>query len=291
MKGWNHLLPLSYMNSTVVQPHAPFAGDMVAKYDAVLGPVYFEPYSIETAERVAALHPLHVLETACGTGRATNHLRRKMSNTATLTATDVSEDMLQVAIKKSDASDLLQRGSLKFLQADAASLPFDDDAFDVVVCQFGLMFFSNKLKAFQEAQRVLKKNGTFIFSIWDELSRNPVAAIARNILKEFFAEDAPVNLNVAFSMSDLVEIKQLLADSGFVNVTIDTVQKPCIAESADELSRYTVEGSTTSELIRRKDPAAVPVLREKITAATVQQFGDHPVKGTMQAIYITAMKS
>src|SRR5688572_21467388 len=140
-------------------------------YDEVMGPVYFEGFAVEMARRLAALHPLQVLETACGTGRLTHQMDLHLPASVSIMATDIHPAMLSFAIEKFPSS-----SRIRWQEADALDLPFEDASFDVVACQFGAMFFSDKGKGFAEACRVLKPAGNFLFSVWDKLDHNPMAA-------------------------------------------------------------------------------------------------------------------
>ena len=64
----------------------------------------------------------------------------------------------------------LERATLR--QADALALPFPADHFDAVVCQFGVMFFPDRVAGYREARRVLKPGGRLVFNIWDSLAHN-----------------------------------------------------------------------------------------------------------------------
>src|ERR1043165_8615676 len=108
------------------EPSLSFSGSIPEMYDNILGPSYFEPFAIETAARVAALNPLSVLETACGTGRVTNHLRQILSTEASLIASDISPDMMAIAKRK-----LMSMENISWPEVDALNLPFNDFRFDV----------------------------------------------------------------------------------------------------------------------------------------------------------------
>ena len=261
-----------------------FSGSIPKIYDEILGPAYFVPYAIETAKRAAAFHPKTILEVACGTGIVTKELCKSIRE-GIITATDISADMLSVAKEK-----LSSEKNIIWKEANAMELPFADEKFDLVVCQFGAKFFQDKQKAFSEMHRVLKKSGKFIFSTWDKLSNNPVANAGRQILLDFFEGNPPPNLKTAFSMSDENEIKALLQSTSFTSVNFEIIYLPCIAESAELLAFAQVDGSIISNLIREKDENAVPVLRNKIAESISGKFGNNPVKGTMQAIVVTAEK-
>jgi len=78
-----------------------------------------------------------------------------------------------------------------FRQADAQELPFEDGAFDVVVCQFGVMFFPGKHLAFAEARRVLAPGGALVFSVWDRIEENEFADVVTAALVDRFPEAPP----------------------------------------------------------------------------------------------------
>jgi SAM-dependent methyltransferase len=119
-----------------------FAGSIPAIYDNYLGPLIFEPYAQDLANRLSALHPERVLETAAGTGIVTRALLRSLSGGAGIVATDLNQPMLDHAAKQVSSS------RLSWQKADAQALPFPDATFDAVVCQFGVMFFPDKQKAY-----------------------------------------------------------------------------------------------------------------------------------------------
>jgi len=260
-----------------------YGGSIPRIYERTLGPVYFEPYAVETARRAKRLKPQKILEVACGTGRVTVQLAERLPKTVRITATDISPDMLAVAKKK-----LSRDKNVNFKVVDAMKLPFANESFDMVICQFGLMFFSNREKAIKEMWRVLKKDGAFIFVVWDKLFYNPVAAAGREILKDFFDGQPPKALGMAFSMANRTELAKLIPLN--VDVLIETVNKPCIASSARRLAFAQVDGSSIADFVRKKDAEAIPVLKKKIADAIEENFGNHPVESTMQAIYMQGRK-
>src|SRR3954464_9469223 len=81
--------------------------------------------------------------------------------------------------------------AVEWRQADAMQLPFEDAAFDAVVCQFGAMFFPEKTKAFSEVRRVLRPGGVFVFNVWDHIEENEFAATIMIALASVFPNDPP----------------------------------------------------------------------------------------------------
>src|SRR5215469_14013615 len=115
-----------------------FTGSVPALYDRYLGPLIFAPYAADLARRVGAAAPSRILETACGTGIVTRAIAAALSDAAELVATDLNQPMLDHAAAQPGAARAVWR------QADALALPFDDASFDIVVCQFGAMFFPDR---------------------------------------------------------------------------------------------------------------------------------------------------
>ena len=125
-----------------------FAGSIPGLYDRYLGPLLFQPYAQEVARRAAELGARHVLETAAGTGIVTEALHRALLE-ANIVATDLNPAMLDMAAQRVNSD------RVSFQPADALGLPFADGSFDLVVCQFGVMFFPDKIRGNAEARRVL----------------------------------------------------------------------------------------------------------------------------------------
>ncbi|HMG46630.1 MAG TPA: methyltransferase domain-containing protein [Allosphingosinicella sp.] len=194
-----------------------FAGSIPALYDRLLGPLLFEPYARDLAERAGAFGPRRILETAAGTGIVTAALLREAPQ-AEIVATDLNQAMLDVAAGK------IGPGRVEFRAADAQSLPFADASFDFVVCQFGVMFFPDRVAAYREARRVLKPGGRFLFNAWDRIDRNPVSAAAAGAVAALFSGDPPSFFErVPFSYHDRVRIEADLRAAGFTDIVAETV--------------------------------------------------------------------
>jgi ubiquinone/menaquinone biosynthesis C-methylase UbiE len=117
-----------------------FSGSIPSLYDRYLGPLMFETYAQDLADRVSALNAERVLETAAGTGIVTRALDRSLSPGVSIVATDLNRPMLDHAAERISSSRVSWR------KVDAQALPFPDGAFDAVVCQFGVMFFPTSRK-------------------------------------------------------------------------------------------------------------------------------------------------
>lgn len=133
-----------------------FSGSVPENYDCGLGPFIFEHYGYQMAERCAAVNPRHVLETAAGTGIVSRFMRDCITPECSIVATDLNSPMLDYAAAK-----LGDDTAIEFATANACRLPFEDDRFDAVVCQFGVMFYPDRQAGYDEALRVLRPGGTY----------------------------------------------------------------------------------------------------------------------------------
>lgn len=152
----------------MVATDTAFAGSIPEYYHRCLGPFLFEPYAEDLARRARELGPRRILETAAGTGIVTAALARALPE-AEILATDLNPDMLRVAEAGIDSP------RVRFAAADAQSLGFEEGGFDLVVCQFGAMFFPDRVAAYREALRMLRPGGAFLFNVWDRLDANPAS--------------------------------------------------------------------------------------------------------------------
>ena len=225
-----------------------FTGSFAEVYDRYLVPMDFAPHGRWLAERVAALAPRRVLETAAGTGIVTRELAHILPRDVSITATDLNQPM--IALAQSNFAD----DRIVWRQADALDLPFAACKFDVVVCQFGVMFFPDKIKGFREAFRVLRPGGGFLFNVWDRFEanlRSPLRIAAR-LVGSIVGRD-PVSLLSPPYYDDPV-IRADLAAAGFVEVAVEPVTQPSRAASAHEAATIVCQGSMLRAAIEAYDP-------------------------------------
>src|SRR5215475_13067871 len=192
-----------------------FAGSIPEIYDRFLVPLIFEAYARDLAERVARVEPREVLETAAGTGVLTRAIAARLPAPARMVVTDLNQPMLDHAQRQSHDSRITWR------QADALALPFEDQKFDVVACQFGAMFFPDKVQGYREARRVLKPGGRFLFNVWDRISQNAFARVVTDALAKLFPIDPPSFLTrTPYGYCDVHRIRDDLMAAGFKGISI-----------------------------------------------------------------------
>ncbi len=262
---------------------AAFAGSIPANYERYLGPFLFEPYALDLVSRLQDQKYGDILEIACGTGRVTAHLVSSVKYD-TLTATDLNLDMLNVA------KVVVHNKEVKWMTADAMDLPFDDRSFDLVVIQFGIMFFPDKEKGLSEAYRVLRPGGKLIFSTWDKVETNEAIHEGRQIVESYFGDDPPKFYSVPFSMHDEHQLRTLTENAGFKNVKTELVKKQGVGSSASDLTKGIVEGNPIYLAIIERDPSLINIMKERVQKVLAEKFGSKPIKSPLQAWMVEAIK-
>jgi ubiquinone/menaquinone biosynthesis C-methylase UbiE len=251
----------------------PFSLEM---YDRYAVPVYFEPYAIELASRIDAANLKSVLEIACGTGALTRHLGEKLPPGA-LTASDLDQRMVDFARNK------LRDKKINWLVADASKLPFDDNTFDLIVCQFGYMFVPDKHIAFSEAHRVLCNGGSLLFATWDKVEHNGPAKCIHRLFAEMFGE-LPAESFIPSSLNDHAEIRWMLESAGFRDISVETISKQAVAQSAMDVALNAGKSGPTGREIMKRNPGAVQHYTDALFAELKKHFGNQPMIAPMRAI-------
>ena len=245
---------------------ALFAGSIPALYHDHLGPLLFAPYARDLARRTAALNPRRILETAAGTGIVTEALLDAASQ-AGIVATDLNQAMLDVAAARIDST------RVEFRQADAQALPFADAGFDAVVCQFGVMFFPDRIGAYKEARRVLAPGGAFLFNVWDSLDENPVSKAVAETVAGLFPDDPPSFLSrTPFGYHDKARIEADLRAAGFTGIETETVRLRSAVPSARDAAFGLTHGSPLRAEIEAHGEGALERATDAVVA-TLSRLG------------------
>jgi SAM-dependent methyltransferase len=250
-------------------------------YDRYMGPLLFEPYARLIAKRSALLQPTRILETAAGTGIVTRALSEAVPQPR-IVATDLNPGMLDFAAQR------VRSKQVTFHRVDAQDLPFSDGSFDLVVCQFGVMFFPDKVRANREAWRVLVSGGRYLLVSFDRFEFNPVPKMAEDAVVALFPEDPPDYMERGpFSYADSALIEHDLLAASFTDIACETVTLSSRV-SARDAAQGLVLGSPFRSEIERRDPSALDRAVNAVTEAL------RPLDGKDAAIsahVVTAIKS
>ena len=262
-----------------------FIGKIPEQYDRYLAPLLFDPYADDLVARIAMHDGMRILEVACGTGIVTRRLVDKLAGRGTIVATDLNEAMFAHARRG-----LPGRGDATWRHADGTSLPFETRSFDAVVCQFGVMFFSDKAAGAREAFRVLKPGGLYLLNVWDSLEQNSVQRLTHETIAGFFPKDPPKFYTVPCGYHDVAAIESLLRDAGFEAVRCERVAKEGKSASAAEAALGLIEGNPVFGEIMQRRPEALPEIKAAVAARLARELGDQPLRAPLRAIVATGRR-
>ncbi|MFI1507927.1 class I SAM-dependent methyltransferase [Streptomyces sp. NPDC020597] len=251
---------------------------MPEAYERHLVPVFFRPFAADLAARAAALRPRRVLELAAGTGALTSALLTA-APTASVVASDLNEAMVAAGSAREPRAD--------WRQADGQELPFEDGDFDLVVCQFGVMFFPDRPAAYAEVRRVLAPPGRFLFNSWGPLATHGFASAFQNALEDAMPGRAPAFLeDVPHGYTNPALVASDLAAAGLTLDATDEVTLDGVAVSAASVATGFLTGTPVGAALEaRQDARSVSAsVAQKMT----DRLGTGPVTAAMTATVYTA---
>jgi ubiquinone/menaquinone biosynthesis C-methylase UbiE len=261
-----------------------FAGSIPEMYERLMVPLIFEPYARDLAARLAKIRPANVLETAAGTGVVTRALASALPAETRLTVTDLNQPMLDHAKGRQPAD-----SRIAWKQADALALPFEDRSFDAVACQFGAMFFPDKVQGYREARRVLKPGGHFFFSVWDRIEENDFADVITQELAAVFPDDPPRFLaRTPHGYHHEKQIREEVKAAGFTNISIDAVDARSKAPSPRDPAIAYCQGTPLRSEIEARGAPGLQEATNRAADAMARKFGTGAVDGRIRALVISA---
>jgi SAM-dependent methyltransferase len=255
-------------------------------YDELLVPLCFQGYADDLATRLGDVRRGDVLVIACGTGVDTRVLADALPASVAITATDLVPGMVERA---------QQRGTSRAVTwdvANALTLPYDDASFDVVVCQFGAMFFPAKADAFTEAARVLRPGGRFELAVWDRIDRNDFADAVAAAMTEVFPDDPPAFLErMPYSYHDPDAILADLVTGGFAASTeLERVEHFARAASPEVVATAFCGGTPLRDQLHAGGTDRLGRAIDGATHALADRFGPADLVGRTAALVATAAK-
>jgi ubiquinone/menaquinone biosynthesis C-methylase UbiE len=262
-----------------------FAGSIPENYDRYLVPLIFESFAQDIAQRVAARSPSTILETAAGSGVVTRALAPRLSPDASYVVTDLNQPMLDYAATRQAAD-----GRITWRKADALALPFEDDTFDLVCCQFGVMFFPDRQLGYREARRVLKSGGCFLFNVWDRIEENVFADDVTNALAKVFPSDPPRFLaRTPHGYHDPALIRGDVEKAGFSSVMIETKAEQSRASSPHDAAVAYCQGTPLRNEIEARDAGKLEAATDYAASEIANRHGSGEVVAKIQALIIAAV--
>lgn len=183
-------------------------------YETLFVPALFEQYAPRVADAANVGQGKRVLDVACGTGILAREILRRVGPSGRVAGIDPVPGMIEVAKQNAPA--------VEWHEGKAESLPFADDSFDVVVSQFGLMFFTDRTRAIQEMLRVLSPHGRFAVAVWDSLENIPAYASVVELVQRTAGQQAADALRAPFVLGDQTELSKMFSEVGANSIEVTT---------------------------------------------------------------------
>lgn len=210
-------------------------------YDEFFVPALFQRWAGPVADAARVTRGQQVLDVACGTGALTRELAARVAPGGAVTGLDLNEGMLGVARRRTP--------SVAWEHGEAEALPFDEDRFDAVTCQFGLMFFRDRKQAIREMLRVLRPGGRLAVAVWDKLENVPGYAAASALLHRLFGADVAEGLRAPYCLGDVRVLRELFDDSDVSGLTVETRDGVVEFPSIQDWMHTDIKGWTLADVL------------------------------------------
>lgn len=187
---------------------------LAESYERFMVPSLFAPWATYLVQRANPQQGEHVLDIACGTGIVARHIAPRVGLQGIVIGLDANPDMIDMARTAAEREQI----AIEWKTSSAEQLPFPDEHFDLILCQFGLMFFTDKHAALKEMYRVLKKDGRVVLSVWQGLDHHPFYQTLHEVSQQHFGKSS---VQTVFSLGNANELRTVLTASGFGHVEIE----------------------------------------------------------------------
>lgn len=248
-------------------------------YEELFVPALFRQWGDRVADAARIEPGQRVLDVACGTGVLACAAAERAGPRGSVVGLDPNAGMLAVARTKSHR--------IEWREGRAESLPFEDDSFDAVVSQFGLMFFEDRIAALREMMRVLRPGGRLAVAVCDAVERSPGYGALAALLQRLFGAAVANAFRAAFVLGDTQRLLSLCKDAGVAGSMVTrhdgTVRFASISSmiSAERACVWTLGGMLDDEQFARLLAEAERELRPFVVA-------DGSVAFLMPVLMITA---
>lgn len=213
-------------------------------YEELFVPALFEPWAERVAEAAGIGSGQDVLDVGCGTGVLAREAAHRTWPGGSVTGLDLNPGMLAVAKSKEPG--------ITWEEGQAEDLPFPDERFDAVVCQFSLMFFEDRVAALEEMWRVLRPNGQLAVAVWDILEHSPGYNELAGFLEEALGDEASEGLRVSFGLGDADTLVDLFARAGIADVELATHEGRAHFPTLEAFFRAEVKGWTLADEVSQE---------------------------------------
>lgn len=183
-------------------------------YESYMMPTLFGPWASRLVQSANPRPGERVLDVACGTGVVARQVASRIGPKGTIVGLDLNPKMLAVARTMAKRDGL----AIDWQEGRAESLRFPDSSFELVLCQFALMFFTDLRASLAEMCRVLSQGGRVFLSVWQGLERHPFYQTLHEVIRKRVGMSGVQDI---FSLGDAGKLRTLLTDAGLQRVEVE----------------------------------------------------------------------
>ncbi len=254
-------------------------------YERYIVPAVFGPWAPVLIKLAETKPRQHILDVACGTGVVARKAAELVGTGGKVIGLDLNPGMLNVARLLPPVSG----ATIEWREADATSLPFEKQTFDVVFCQLGLQYFTDRARALHEMHRVLVPHGRLAAMVWRDIKYSPGFEEVAKALEKHVSVDAAKIMHAPFSLGDAEELRRLITNAGFkevlIKLAIGTVRFPSPEEFVES---YVAASPIAAHVANVNDEARKALIQAVKTAIQnyVDDFGiAFPIEANLAVAY------
>ena len=201
------------------------------------------PVSVRMIELLAPQPGQQLLELAAGPGDTGFLAAELVQPGGTLICSDASEAMLAIARRRAEELGL---HDVEFRQLELEWIDLPTASVDGVLCRWGLMLALDPAAAAREIRRVLRPGGRAAVAVWDAAEHNPWGTVPVRALIELGYADPPEPGGPGpFALSGEGQLERLLADAGFVEISVERLTLARRNHSFEDMLAETLDISPT----------------------------------------------
>jgi SAM-dependent methyltransferase len=191
----------------------------------------FKPFEDLLSQAIRAESGGRVLDVGCGTGSTTLAVARLLGAQARCVGIDISGPMITAARARAERESL----AVDFIQADAQTHTFEPASFDTIISRFGVMFFDDSVRAFENLRHAAREDAELRLITWRSAAENPFMTTAERAAAPLLP-DLPVRRPDGpgqFAFADPDRVRAILEASGWADIEIRPIDVACTLPETD----------------------------------------------------------
>jgi SAM-dependent methyltransferase len=254
--------------------------DAAEVYESCFVPAIFGAWAGPVADAAGIRRGDRIIDVGCGTGVLAREALRRVGPEGRVVGLDLNEGMLAVAARSAP--------TIEWQSGDAASLPFEDASFDVVVSQFALMYFPDRVASLREMWRTLAPGGRLAIAAWASIDHARGYQILVDIAVRHCGREAGDVLAAPFVLGNQAELAAVFVGSGISGAKVTLHEGSIRFPSVKEFIRIEVKASPLAEMVSDEAMQTLATEAESALAEFVVPSGE--IVMPMDAHIVTASK-